>query len=109
MVVFRWGYTLDCVIPCGWRNAEAHGCLIPVPVEGPDEPDGGLTILVLSLVQVEFQGHEKWFSQMYEIVGVFASVTRAPNLRLFAFLALENYVFCPKNGLFKSRLRINKL
>ena len=109
MVVFLRGYTLVCIVPRGGWYAKAHGGLIPVPVEGPDEPDGGLTILVLSLVQVEFQGHKKWFSQMYEFVGVFASVTRAPNLRLFAFLALENYVFCPKNGLFKSRLRINKL
>ena len=93
MVVFRRGYTLDCVIPCGRRNAEAHGGLIPVPVEGPDDPDGGLTIFVLSLVQVDFQGHKKWFSQKYEIVGVFASVTGCPNLRLFAFLALEKHVF----------------
>lgn len=36
-------------------------------------PDRGFFVLVLTLVEIEFQGHRKLFLQRWKIVGVFAS------------------------------------
>ena len=109
MVILSRCHTFGNIVPCFWGYTDAHRSLIPIPIEGPDNSNRGLSVLVLSLIKVDFQWHKQWFSQSYKVVGVFASALEHYVMRILKNNFLKSAILDQESRFFKMRLRIDNL